>query len=203
VISHPRILIADDDRTILLTLGEGLEQQGFEVLRARDGVEAVEIARKERPDLALLDVRMPRMDGIEVARVLREELHLPFLFLSAYDEEAIVSAAIAAGALGYLVKPLEVEQVVPTLRAALSRASDLHGLREAEQSLTAALVTNREIGTAVGILMQRYQIDAAAAFESLRRQARADRSKLVELAAAIVSGARPAEIDAEHLPPKP
>jgi len=185
---RPRILVADDDRMILLTLAEGLEAAGFEVLSARDGVDALDIAREEQPDLALLDVRMPRMDGVALAERLRIETSVPFMFLSAYSEEALVKQVAESGALGYLVKPLDVAQVVPQVRAALARAKEIFALRQAEQSLATALVSNREIGMAVGMLMQAHGVSAEAAFEALRSKARSERRRLVELANALVSG---------------
>ncbi len=186
---RPRILVADDDRLILMTLAEGLEVAGFEVLTARDGVEALEIAREERPELALLDIRMPRMDGVALAERLRAETAVPFMFLSAYSEDALVRQVTESGALGYLVKPLDVAQVVPQVRAALARAKEIFALRQAEQSLATALVSNREIGMAVGMVMQRHGVSAEAAFEALRKKARTNRRRLVELANALVNGA--------------
>lgn len=186
---RPKILVADDDRLILMTLVEGLEAAGFEVLSARDGLEALEIAREEQPDLALLDIRMPRMDGVALAERLRIETAVPFMFLSAYSEEALVRQVSESGALGYLVKPLDVAQVIPQVRAALARAKDIYALRQAEQSLATALVSNREIGMAVGMVMQRYGVGAEAAFEALRKRARCSRRRLIELTNALVSGA--------------
>ena len=200
---RPRILIADDDRVILMTLAEGLAEANFEVLTARDGQEALEIAHAEQPDLALLDIRMPRMDGVALAERLRAETSVPFMFLSAYSEAALVKQVTETGALGYLVKPLDVAQVIPQVRAALARAEEIYALRQAEQSLAAALVSNREIGTAVGMVMQRYGLNAEAAFEALRRTARRDRRRLVELAAALVGGAENVELAPEDLPAAP
>lgn len=194
---RPRILVADDDRMILLTLVEGLEEAGFEVLSARDGVEALEIAREQLPDLALLDVRMPRMDGVALAERLRAETSVPFLFLSAYCEEALVKQVTETGALGYLVKPLDVAQVVPQVRAALARAKEITALRQAEQSLATALVSNREIGMAVGMVMQAHGVSAEAAFEALRGKARNERRRLVELSNALVSGSEPMGLESK------
>ncbi|CAG0972741.1 putative transcriptional regulatory protein pdtaR [Burkholderiales bacterium] len=196
---RPRILIADDDRLILMTLAEGLAEANFEVFTANDGVEALEIAREEQPDLALLDIRMPRMDGLDLAERLRVETAVPFMFLSAYSEEMLVKQVTESGALGYLVKPLDVAQVIPQVRAALARAKEIYALRQAEQSLAAALVSNREIGTAVGMVMQRYGLGAEAAFETLRGKARRERRRLQELASGLVSGAEAVEFGAEDL----
>ena len=101
-----KILVADDDRVVLLTLAEGLREAGFEVIEARDGLQALALCRSEAPDLALLDIRMPGLDGLELARRLRDETRVPFLFFSAYGDEEFVRRAVEIGALGYLIKPL-------------------------------------------------------------------------------------------------
>lgn len=170
-----KILLADDDRVVLFTLAEGLREAGFDVVEARDGLRALALCQSERPDLALLDIRMPGLDGLELARRLRAETAVPFLFFSAYDDEDLVQRAVQAGALGYLVKPLDVARIVPMLHAALARSLDLDGLR-------AALQSNRLIGTAVGIAMRTWHLDQAAAFARLRKYARDRSIKLVDLA---------------------
>lgn len=176
-----KILIADDDRVVLLTLGEGLRESGFEVIEAEDGSQALDLCASEAPDLALLDIRMPGLDGLELARRLRDETPVPFLFFSAHDDEPLVRQAVEMGALGYLIKPLSVEAMVPTLRAALARSREISGLQS-------ALASNRIIGTAVGILMRVQALDQPAAFERLRRQARSERRKIEDLARSIVEG---------------
>lgn len=180
-----KLLVADDNRVVLFTLAEGLREAGFEVIEARDGARALELCLVEAPDLALLDIRMPGLDGLELARRLRAETSVPFLFLSAYDDEIIVQEAVKLGALGYLVKPLDVPRLVPMLRAALARAAEVDGLR-------AALDSNRHIGTAIGIAMRTWNLDQRAAFERLRKYARDRSEKLVDVARAVVeSGACP------------
>jgi len=174
-----KILVADDDRVVLFTLSEGLREAGFEVIEARDGLQALALCQSEVPALALLDVRMPGLDGLELACRLRDETTVPFLFFSAYSDEAFVRQAVEIGALGYLVKPLLVAGVVPMIRTALARSQDISGLQS-------ALASNRAIATAVGMLMQAEELDQAAAFESLRRQARTARRKLEDLARAMV-----------------
>ena len=174
-----RILVADDDRVVLLTLSEGLREAGFEVVEARDGLQALALCRSETPDLALLDIRMPGLDGLELARRLRDETDVPFLFLSAYGDEALVRRAVEAGALGYLIKPLDVVAILPTLRTALARAQDISGLQR-------ALASNRTIATAVGILMQAEGLDQQTAFERLRKTARDRHHKLEDLAQAMI-----------------
>lgn len=185
-----RVLVADDDNVVLFTLAEGLREAGFEVIEARDGLQAIGLCRSEKPDLALLDIRMPGMDGLEVARCLQCENAVPFLFLSAYGDEDSVGRAVETGALGYLVKPLDVAAIVPSLRAALARASEIRAVR-------AAVASNRTIATAVGVLMNAEKLDQRTAFERLRREARSGRRKLEDLAREVVEDAgRAAEASA-------
>jgi response regulator NasT len=181
-----RILLADDDRVVLFTLAEGLREAGFAVIEARDGLQALALCHNEAPDLALLDIRMPGLDGLELARRLRDETAVPFLFFSAYGDEDFVRRAVKIGALGYLLKPLDVAAMVATIRTALARAQDLSGLQ-------GALESNRSIATAVGMLMQAEGLDRATAFERLRLQARSERRKLEDLAITMVENDRPKE----------
>lgn len=174
-----KILVADDERVVLFTLAEGLREAGFEVIEAHDGLQALALCRSEAPDLALLDIRMPGLDGLELAHRLREETTVPFLFFSAYGDEAMVKRAVEIGALGYLIKPLLVSSIVPTIRTALARAQDISGLQ-------GALASNRTIATAVGMLMRAEGLDQPTAFERLRQQARTQRRKLEELARELV-----------------
>jgi response regulator NasT len=176
-----KILVADDERVVLFTLAEGLREAGFEVIEARDGLQALALCQSDAPDLALLDIRMPGLDGLELARRLRDETTVPFLFFSAYGDEAMVKRAVEIGALGYLIKPLLVSSIVPTIRTALARAQDISGLQ-------GALESNRTIATAVGIVMRAEGLDRQAAFERLRQQARTERRKLEDLARERVEG---------------
>lgn len=177
--SMARILLADDDRVVLFTLGEGLREAGFEVIEARDGLQALALCGSEAPDLALLDIRMPGLDGLELARRLRSETTVPFVFFSAYGDEALVSSAVEIGALGYLLKPLDVASIVPMIRTALARARDM-------KDLQVALASNRLIATAVGMLMKAGGLEQPAAFEVLRRRARSGRRKLEDVAQTVI-----------------
>lgn len=127
-----RVLVAEDETIIRLDLCGLLEQAGMEVCAAaRDGEEAVELARSTRPDLALMDVRMPRLDGIEAARRILEERSLPIVMLTAHGDEKLVARAIGAGVFGYLVKPFREEDLLPAIHTALARHSDLMSSRRA------------------------------------------------------------------------
>ncbi|MBI5922145.1 MAG: response regulator [Betaproteobacteria bacterium] len=174
-----KLLVADDDRVVLFTLCEGLRQAGFQIIEARDGLQALALCQSQAPDLALLDLRMPGLDGLELARRLQAETSVPFVFFSAYNDEAYVQEAVALGALGYLIKPIQATTLVPMIRTALARANDIDGLQ-------GAFDTNRSIATAVGMLMHSEGLDQASAFERLRQQARSRRCKLEELAQAMI-----------------
>ncbi|MEK7863916.1 MAG: response regulator [Chloroflexota bacterium] len=172
----------DDDRLVLSTLGDELKVRGYEVPLASSGEEGVRAAREQSPDLVVMDVRMPGMSGIEAARAIRESGGAPALFLSAFDERETVERAVAEGALGYLVKPVGANQLVPAIEAAIARAADLKKLAAAEENLRIALAGERAVSIAVGILMERHRLGAGEAFERLRRYARSRRRKINDVA---------------------
>src|SRR3970282_1262376 len=131
-LTQRHILVVDDDRLVLAALTEGLRAAGYRVTSAASGEVALGVAGRDAPELALLDVRMPGMSGIELGRKLREQGNVPFLFLSAYGDQEIVKQAAEEGALGYLVKPLDIQQIVPSIEGALARGSDIRKLRDSE-----------------------------------------------------------------------
>lgn len=183
------ILIVDDDRLVLTGLRRDLESEGYEVLTADSGEAAVKACRADPPDLALLDVRMPGMPGMEIARWLRAETDVAFVFLSAYGDRDLVKEAAEHGALGYLVKPVDIPQVVAVLEPALARAEEIRNLRRRETSLSEGLTGKRTVSAAVGIVMERYRLTQQAAFESLRAHARAEQRKIEEVAADLIRAA--------------
>lgn len=180
--SARHILVVDDDRLVLASISRGLKQAGYRVSEASNGEDAVNAAGKSLPDLALLDVRMPVMNGIELGRLLREHAGVPFMYLSAYGQADIVTQAAEQGALGYLVKPLDIAQILPAVETALSRAAEIRKLRDTEAQLTTALAGSREVSMAVGLLMERHHLDRDEAFEALRSRARAGRRALPDVA---------------------
>ena len=181
------ILIVDDDRLVLATLSQGLRGAGYQVTEASDGQSALDIVARTRPDLALLDVRMPGMSGVQLAERLAREHQLPFLFLSAYNDADIIERAKELGALGYLVKPLDVPQIIPSLEAALARAAEIQSLKDTGEQLSHALETGRETSMAIGILMERERLDRQEAFEVLRASARSQRRRVHDVAADLVT----------------
>jgi two-component system, response regulator PdtaR len=183
------ILVVDDDRLVLAALCEGLRSAGYRVTGTASPHDALGIAERDAPDLALLDVRMPGMDGIELGRKLREQRGVPFLYLSAYGDQKVVRQAVEEGALGYLVKPLDIQQIVPSIEAALTRAREIGKLRQSEEQLTTALAGNREISMAIGLLMMRDRMNREQAFDTLRGNARAQRRPIGEVAKELLSSA--------------
>jgi response regulator NasT len=165
-----RVLIAEDETIIRLDLRALLERSGLEVCaEARDGLEAVELARSAEPDVAILDVKMPRLDGIDAARRILEERPIPIVMLTAYGQSELVSRAVEAGVFGYLVKPFREQDLLPAIQAARARHEELAALREEVESLAEALAARKSIERAKGLLMAKEGITEGDAFDRLRR----------------------------------
>ncbi len=185
-----KLLLVDDDRLVLATLTRGLEAAGFVVTAAESVTEAEDLlAGGTRPDLAIIDVMMPERSGLELAQRLHELDHIPFILLTATADAHVVEQATQNGALGYVVKPVDVPQLVPAIEAALARATDLQDLRLTQRQLQEALDADRDINVAIGIVMVRQQLGRGAAFDQLRKTARARRVKLPTLASELIAGA--------------
>jgi len=169
-VSKGRILVVDDDRLVLATVAHGLAQAGYEVIDADNGDDAILLAREHRPQLALLDIRMEGKSGFDVAATLRDAYRIPFMFLSAFSDDATVAEVQRLGALAYLVKPLDVGQIVPGVEAAFARI-------KAEPALAAPTAPVARDGLsdpvplAVGILMHRHSLTRTQAFARLQRLA--------------------------------
>src|SRR5918998_1379183 len=163
-----RVLVAEDETIIRLDLRELLERAGFEVCaEARDGVEAVELARSEQPDVAILDVKMPALDGIEAARRILDERPIPIVMLTAYGQQELVARAVEAGVFGYLVKPFREQDLVPAIHTARARHEELQALRDEAESLSEALAARKAIERAKGVLMEKEGLTEAQAFARL------------------------------------
>jgi AmiR/NasT family two-component response regulator len=183
-----RILVAEDETIIRLDLRELLERAGFDVCaEAKDGVEAVELARSEQPDLAVLDVKMPRLDGIEAARRILDERPIPIVMLTAYGQEELVSRAIEAGVFGYLVKPFREQDLLPAIRTARARHEELAALREQADSLAEALASRKSIERAKGLLMEREGLTEQEAFARLRKASQVSGRPMKVVAEAVVA----------------
>lgn len=190
--SNPTLMVVDDDRLVLATLVAGLKQAGFDVIEADNGDDAILLARKHKPRLAILDMRMQGKSGMDVARYLAANTDTGFMFLSAFGDSDIVEEATRLGALGYLVKPLDVRQIVPAVRAALSRASEMRGAPAPVPEPppeAAPAAQERDEFVAAGILMERLRIDFDRAVAALRLQAAAENKSVAEFASAMVDAA--------------
>jgi response regulator NasT len=180
--TKPDILLVDDDRLILATLSQGLQKAGYRITQAASGEEALEVVARTPPDLAILDVRMPDMSGIELAKHLREKTTVPFMFFSAYSNPEIAQQAAQTGAVGFLVKPVDAAHIVPSIEAALARAAEIRTLRQTEADLNAALTAGRDTSIALGVIMERFHLSREAAFDILRNFSRTRRRKIHEVA---------------------
>jgi AmiR/NasT family two-component response regulator len=183
-----RVLIAEDETLIRLDLRQLLEGAGFDVCaEARDGEEAVELARSEEPDLAVLDVKMPRLDGIEAARRILDERPIPIVMVTAYGERELVARAVEAGVFGYLVKPYRETDLLPAIATARARHEELRALRAEADSLAEALAARKAIERAKGLLMERDGLTEAEAFARLRKASQISGRPLKIVAEALVA----------------
>jgi DNA-binding response OmpR family regulator len=203
--SKGKVLVVDDDRLVLATVTHGLSQAGFEVIDADNGDDAILLARQHKPDLALLDIRMEGKTGFDVAAYLREYCQIPFMFLSAFADEATLAQVKALGAVNYLIKPLDVQQIVPAVEAAFAS----RGLGPHKPAPEGAVATTPEtsvtsqgdpiesvatdhspldqtVALAMGIAMHRHSLSAAQALGRLQQQADQEKRPLTELAGRIV-----------------
>ena len=176
------ILVVDDDRLVLATLANGLTQAGYDVIDADNGDDAILLAREHRPDLALLDIRMQGKSGFDVAAYLREYCQLPFMFLSAFSDEQTAAQVKALGAVAYLVKPLDIGQILPVVDAALAAGAARATEVIAPADTRDAPMPIPEVMMAVGVLMHRYSLPRVQAFERLHRLAQAEHRSVDEQA---------------------
>ena len=191
-------MVVDDDRLVLATLAHGLSQAGYAVIDADNGDDAILLAREHRPDLALLDIRMEGKSGFDVAAYLRDVCHMPFMFLSAFTDDDTVRQVKALGAVAYLVKPLDIRQIVPAVEAAFAnlQAGRINGNQTASNPEIAASsaaaqsvsvesgehVLEQIVALAVGVLMHRYSLARGPALDRLKRTAASGRTPLAEQA---------------------
>jgi two-component system, response regulator PdtaR len=183
-----RVLVAEDETIIRLDLKDLLERSGFEVCaEARDGEEAVALARSEQPDVAIMDVKMPKLDGIEAARRILDERPIPIVMLTAYGQDELVSRAVEAGVFGYLVKPFREQDLLPAIRTARARHDELAALREEAASLAEALAARKAIERAKGLLMEKEGLSEQDAFARLRKASQVSGRPLKIVAEAVVA----------------
>ena len=182
-----RILVAEDNDLVALTLEEQLKSLGYDVIAvAHTGAEAIDLAGRLTPDMIIMDIRMPEIEGTEAAARINAQRPTPILMLTAYTDRETIRRAEAAGALGYLVKPVNEAELSPAINIALARFRDLQGLRRQVNDLEDNLEARKLIERAKGILMQRLGLSERDAYERLRQRARDKRAKMKDIAQAII-----------------
>src|SRR5262249_6400993 len=187
-----KILIAEDETIIRLDLRGLLERAGYDVVaEAKDGGGPVSLAREPGPALAVMDVKMPRLDGIDAARRIMEERPIPIVILTAFGQRELVDRAAEAGVYGYLVKPFREQDVVPAIETAKARHEELQAVRAEAASLSEALVARKAIERAKGLLMEKEKLSEADAFARLRRASQISGRPLRVIAEAVIDTFEP------------
>lgn len=184
-----RVLIAEDEALIRLDLKEMLEEEGYQVVgEAGDGETAVELAREVRPDLVILDVKMPILDGIAAAERIAGERIAPVVILTAFSQRDLVERARAAGAMAYLVKPFQKKDLLPTIEMAASRFAEIVALESEVADLNDRFETRKAIERAKGVLMDRQGLSEPEAFRWIQRTAMDRRTSMRVVASAVLDG---------------
>jgi two-component system, response regulator PdtaR len=185
--AQTRVVIADDDPIIRMDLREMLTGLGYLVVgEAGDGTSATNLARELRPDVVIMDIRMPELDGIEAARVLTGEDIAPVLLLTAYSEPELVQRATQAGVINYLVKPFREAQLGPAIDVTLSRFREFRQVRTELGTVREALEARKVIERAKGLLMERHGLSEAEAFRRIQKRSMDSRKSMKEVAEAIL-----------------
>ena len=185
-----RIVVADNESIIRMDLRELLEEAGHYVVgEAVDGVKAVEQTRKHRPDLVIMDIKMPEMDGIAAAKIIANEKIAPVLLLTAFSQKEIVEKAKDSGVLGYLVKPVKEVNLFPAMEIAISRFREFAELERELEDVKNSLETRKLLDRAKGILMDTHQLGESEAFRRIQQYSMAKRKSIREVAEAIINAA--------------
>ncbi|MGV3721692.1 MAG: ANTAR domain-containing response regulator [Actinomycetota bacterium] len=183
-----RILICEDEGLTALRLQASVTKLGYEVVgEARDGEEAVAAAARLKPDAILMDIRMPKLDGIAATEQIMQSRPTAIVMITAYNERELVDSALRAGASGYLVKPVSDEQIEPALKVALSRFGELSDLRGELSDLKEALEARKLVERAKGIFMRRFQLAEDEAYQRLQKMSRDRRQSLKETAKQVIA----------------
>ncbi|CAB4550048.1 MAG: response regulator [Actinobacteria bacterium] len=184
-----RVVIAEDEAIIRLDLKETLEEEGYVVVgETGRGDKAVDLVRELRPDLAILDVKMPGMDGLEAARLISKDRICGVLILTAFSQREVVEEARDAGALAYLVKPFQKSDLIPAMEVALGRFRELQVLNGEIEELGEQLEARKTIDRAKGILIDQYRMSEADAYGFIQRGAMNHRTTMRKVAEMIVAG---------------
>ncbi len=184
-----RVVIAEDEAIVRLDLKETLEEEGYDVVgETGRGDEAVELVRQHHPDLVILDIKMPGMDGLSAAREIRGQRQCAILILTAFSQRNLVEEARDAGALAYLVKPFQRSELVPAIEVAMGRFNEMRALEEETRDLEDRLETRRLVDRAKGLLMDEHGMKESAAFSFIQQTAMRTRRSMREVADQVIEG---------------
>ena len=184
-----RVVIAEDEAIIRLDLKETLEEEGYEVVgETGRGDEAVALVKEHKPDIAILDIKMPGLDGLEAAREIAGERRAAVLILTAFSQKDLVQQARDAGALAYLVKPFQKSELIPAIEVALGRFAEAQALEREVQSLEEQLQTRKIVDRAKGMLMDRHHLNENDAFSFIQKTAMRQRQTMKAVAEQIIAG---------------
>jgi response regulator NasT len=183
----PKVLIAEDEAIIRLDLKEMLEEEGIEVVgEASDGEAAIRLARERHPDLVIMDIKMPGMDGLAAAERIAEEGLGAILILTAFSQKDLVQRAADAGAMAYLVKPFQKSDLIPAIEVALMRHAELLAVKRESENLTEQLETRKTVDRAKGRLMDTDGLSESDAFRAIQKRAMDERRSMKDVAQEIL-----------------
>ena len=185
-----RIVIAEDEAIIRLDLRETLEDEGYKVVGdCGRGDEAVELVRSHKPDVAILDIKMPGMSGLEAALLISNEKICPVVMLTAFSQREIIEQARDAGALAYLVKPFQKADLVPAIELAIARFGEMRALTGEVEALGSQLEVRKLVDRAKGILIDKFRMTENDSFSYIQKMAMSERTRMGDIAGRIISGA--------------
>jgi response regulator NasT len=184
-----RVVIAEDEAIIRLDLKETLEEEGYEVVgETGRGDEAVELVREHKPDIAILDIKMPGLDGLAAAREISSERNAAVLILTAFSQRDLIEQARDAGALAYLVKPFQRSELIPAVEVALGRFQEMKALEDEVKGLEDQLETRRLLDRAKGQLMDKHAMTEQDAFSFIQKTAMSERTTMKAVAQRVIDG---------------
>ncbi|HBQ51337.1 MAG TPA: response regulator [Acidimicrobium sp.] len=184
-----KIVLAEDEAIIRLDLRESLIEEGYEVVGdVGRGDKAVEIVRETRPDVAIFDIKMPGMSGLEAAKIVSDEKLCAVVMLTAFSQREIIEQARDAGALAYIVKPFQKSDLVPAIELAIARFAEMRALTSEVAALGAQLEIRKLIDRAKGVLIDKFKMSEAESFSFIQSKAMSERKKMGEIADQIISG---------------
>lgn len=189
-----RVVIGDDESIIRMDLSEMLEDAGHTVVgEAADGVEALDMVRREKPDIVLLDIKMPRLDGIHAAKMIGHENLAPVLLLTAYSQEDVVNKAKDSGVLGYLVKPVSPTNLFPAMEIAISQFKRQQEVAQKITEMNEQMETRKAVDKAKGYIMDLYHVSEQEAYRRLQQYSMKNRKSLRSVAEAVIASAQKME----------